>query len=147
MSRTDDKYLKQLQSRYRRASKKERSAMLDEFVRTTGYHRKHAGAVLNGRRERVPGPIRRPRRAVYGAEVSAALDTLAALFDHICSTRLRAAMDREVPRLFEAGDLPVSRECYEKLLVVSPSTMDRLRAGRQRGPGQRRGFTKPGTRK
>lgn len=145
MSRTDDKYLKQLQSRYRRASKKERSAMLDEFVRTTGYHRKHATAVLNGRRERVPGPIRRPRRAVYGAEVRAALVILADLFDHICSKRLRAAMDVEVPRLYEAGDLQVSPECYEKLLAVSPATMDRLRAGRQRKPGQQRGFTKPGT--
>jgi len=145
MSRTDDKYLKQLQSRYRKASKKERSAMLDEFVRTTGYHRKHATAVLNGRRERVPGPIRRPRRAVYGAEVSAALAILAELFDHICSKRLRAAMDVEVPRLYEAGALQVSPECYEKLLAVSPSTMDRLRAGHQRRPGKRRGFTKPGT--
>jgi predicted N-acyltransferase len=32
MSRTDDKYLKQLQARYRKASRKERSAILDEFV-------------------------------------------------------------------------------------------------------------------
>lgn len=145
MSQTDAKYLKQLQARYRKASRKERSAMLDEFVRTTGYHRKHAIAVLNGRRERVQGPIRRPRRAVYGPDVAAALAVLADLFDHICSKRLRAAMDIEVPRLYEAGSLQVSPECYQKLLAVSPSTMDRLRAGRQRRPGKRRGFTKPGT--
>jgi transposase InsO family protein len=145
MSQTDDKYLKQLQARYRKASRRERSAMLDEFVQTTGYHRKHAIAVLNGRRERVQGPIRRPRRAVYGPDVAAALAVLADLFDDICSKRLRAAMDTEVPRLYEAGTLQVSPECYQKLLAVSPSTMDRLRAGRQRKPGKRRGFTKPGT--
>jgi hypothetical protein len=145
MSRTDDKYLRQLQARYRKASRKERSAILDEFVKTTGYHRKHAIAVLNGRRERVAGPIRRPRRKVYNAEEADALGILADLFDNICSKRLRAAMDVELPRLYAAGTFRVSRECYEKLLAVSPATMDRLRAGRQRGPGRRSGFTKPGT--
>jgi hypothetical protein len=145
MSRTDDKYLRQLQARYRKASRKERSAILDEFVKTTGYHRKHAIAVLNGRRERVAGPIRRPRRKEYNAEEANALGILADLFDNICSKRLRAAMDVELPRLYAAGTFRVSRECYEKLLAVSPATMDRLRAGRQRGPGKRRGFTKPGT--
>jgi len=118
---------------------------LDEFVKTTGYHRKHAIAVLNGRRERTPGPIRRPRRQVYGAEVGDALATLADLFDNICSKRLRAAIDVELPRLYEAGTLRVSPECYRKLLSVSPATMDRLRASRQ-GVGRKgRGFTKPGT--
>ena len=145
MGRTDDRYLAQLKSRYRKASKKERSAILDEFVKTTGYHRKHAIAVLNGRRERVQGPIRRPRRRVYGAEEADALAVLATLFDHVCSKLLRAAMDVELPRLYETGALQVSSDCYEKLLRISPSTMDRLRAGSQRSAGKRRGFTKPGT--
>ena len=145
MGRTEDKYLKQLRARYRKASRKERSAILDEFVRTTGYHRKHAIAVLNGRRERVSGPIRRPRRRVYGREEADAIAILADLFDNICSKRLRAAMDVELPRLYKAGSFDVRPECYEKLLAVSPATMDRLRAGRQRRPGTRRGFTKPGT--
>lgn len=145
MSRTDDKYLKQLRARYRKGSKKERSTILDEFVKTTGYHRKHAIAVLNGRRERVSGPIRRPRRAVYGAEEVDALVVVAELFDDICSKRLRAAMDIELSRLYEAGVLQVSRACYQKLLTISPATMDRLRARHRHGPGKGRGFTKPGT--
>jgi len=145
MSRTDGKYLYQLQVRYRKASRKERSVILDEFVKTTGYHRKHAIAVLNGRRKRVSDPIQRPRRKVYGPEVGDALVMLAELFDNICSRRLRAALDVELPRLHEAGILQVSTECYKKLLAVSPSTMDRLRAEHQRMPGKRRGFTKPGT--
>jgi hypothetical protein len=145
MSRTDDKYLKQLQVRYRMASRKERTAILDEFVKTTGYHRKHAIAVLNRRRERVQGPIRRPRRAQYGVEEAQALDILADLFDNICSKRLRAAIDVELPRLYETGVLQISARCYKNLLVVSPATMDRLRSGRRRMVGKRRGFTKPGT--
>jgi hypothetical protein len=145
MSRADDSYLNQLRVRYRQASKKERSIILDEFVKTTGYHRKHAIAVLNGRRKQVPGLIRRPRKKTYGPDVGDALVVLADLFDNICSKRLRAALDVEVPRLYEAGVLQVSLECYKKLLAVSPSTMDRLRSERQRMPGKRRGFTKPGT--
>jgi len=145
MSRTDDRYLKQLQKRYRKASKKERTAILDEFVRTTGYHRKHATAVLNGQRERVAGPVRRPRRKVYGADVARALAQLAELFDNICSKRLRAALDAELPRLYQAGIVPVGPECYRKLMAVSPATIDRLLIREQPVIGMRRGFTKPGT--
>jgi hypothetical protein len=145
MSRTDDRYLKQLQTRYRKATKKEKTIILDEYVKTTGYHRKHATAVLNGRRERVQGPIRRPRRVQYGVEEVNALATLADLFDNICSKRLRAAMDVELPGLYQAGVLSISATCYENLLQVSPSTMDRLRARYRSHRGRRRGFTKPGT--
>jgi hypothetical protein len=145
MSRTDGGYLSQLRTRYRRASKKEKSLILEEFVKTTGYHRKHATAVLNGRRERVRGPIRRPRRAQYGAEEADALVFLAELFDDICSKRLRAALDVELPRLYRAGVLRISSDCYENLLRVSPATMDRLRVRYRPRQGQRRGFTKPGT--
>jgi len=145
MSRADGKYLAQLLARYRKANRKERSAILDAFIATTGYHRKHAIAVLNGHRERTTRPIRRPRRRVYGAAQAEALELLSDLFDNICAKHLRAAMDVELPRLHQAGALRVSEECYHKLLVVSPATIDRLRAERGRHPGQRRGFTKPGT--
>ena len=145
MSRIDGEYLRKLQVRYRKASKKERTIILDEVVKTTGYHRKYATALLNGKRERVQGPIRRPRRRVYGAEEADAIMILAGLFDHICSKLLRAAMDVELPRLCKAGVIQVGPECYEKLLQVSPSTMDRLRAGHPSSKSRSRGFTKPGT--
>ena len=145
MSRTDEKYIKQLKRRYRKAKKKERTVILDEFVKTTGYHRKHAVAVLNGRRTPVSGPIQRPRRRLYDAEVVDAILFLADLFDGICSKLLRAALDTELPRLYQAGVLQISPQCYDKLLKVSASTMDRLRAGHASAPRKSRGFTKPGT--
>jgi hypothetical protein len=145
MSRIDGQYLKQLQIRYRKASKKERTIILDEVVKTTGYHRKYATVLLNGKRERVQGPIRRPRRRVYGAEEAETIMILAALFDQICSKLLRAAMDTELPRLHQAGLIQVSPACYEKLMEVSPATMDRLRAQRRPATPKSRGFTKPGT--
>ena len=57
MSQTDEKYLARLRERYRKGSKKERSAMLDEYVKTASCHRKHAIAVLSGKRKRAKGPF------------------------------------------------------------------------------------------
>ncbi len=45
------KFLARLQKRYAKATKKQRIGMLDEFVATTGYHRKHASALLSGQRQ------------------------------------------------------------------------------------------------
>jgi len=145
MSRRDEEYLELLKERYRKASRKERSAILDEFVKTTSYHRKYATALLNGRQQRSHGPIRRPRRAIYGAEEARALLTLSQLFDYINSKRLRKALDAELQGLYESGFLQVSSECYQKLKRVSPATIDRLLAGRRRRLATGRGYTKPGT--
>jgi hypothetical protein len=145
MSRVDDKYLELLRNRYRAANRKERTAILDEFVKTTGYHRKHATALLNGKREHAKHPIRRPRSTVYGSGLVSPLLILVDLFDGICSKRLRAAMNVELPRLYKAGTLQVSREIYEKLMTISPATIDRLLVGRRRQIRKSRGFTKPGT--
>jgi hypothetical protein len=114
-------------------------------VKTTSYNRKYAIDVLNGKRKRAKGPIRRPRRARYGAEEAQALLNLWELFDGIHSKRLRAALDVELPRLYANGFVQVSAECYDKLLQISPATIDRLLRGRRPQWGKSRGFTKPGT--
>jgi transposase InsO family protein len=145
MSQLDEKYLARLRERYRKASKKERSAILDEYVKTTQCHRKHAIAVLRGKRKRVKGPIRRPRSTVYRDQEARALLQLWDLFDGICSKRLRSALDVELPRLYERDFLQVSAECYQKLMQISPATMDRLLKGRRLKVSKSRGFTKPGS--
>jgi len=145
MRQTDEKYIAQLITRYSKASKKERSEILDEFVKTTGYHRKYAIRVLGGKQKRNKGPIHRPRRALYGDEEARALLRLWELFDGIYSKRLRAAMDIELPRLYANGFLEVSLKCYEKLMQISPATIDRLLIGRRPQVRKSRGFTKPGT--
>jgi hypothetical protein len=144
MGQTDAKYLARLRHRYQRAGKKERSEILDEYVRTTGHHRKYAIGVLSGKRQHVPGPIHRPRRAKYGVEEAQALLSLRDLFDGICAKRLRAALDVELPRLRAGGFLQVSNESYEKLQQISPASIDRLLAGRRLAVTKSRGFTKPG---
>ena len=119
--------------------------MLDEFVKTTGYNRAYASTILSGKQKRVKGRIRRPRKAQYGAEEARALLKLWELFDGIYSKRLRAALDVELPRLYDNGFLQVSSECYEKLMRVSPATIDRLLMGRRPQVRKSRGFTKPGS--
>jgi hypothetical protein len=141
----DDKYLKLLRARYRQASKKEKTAILDEYVKTMGQNRKYAIGVLTGKRRTGKRPTRRPRRAIYGGEETQALLILSDLFDGICSKRLRAAMDVELPGLYESGVLQVTSGCYHKLMQISPATMDRLLVGRRPQLRKSRGFTKPGT--
>lgn len=145
MGQIDDKYLNLLRARYCRASKKERSAILDEYVKTTGCHRKYAIGVLRGKRKNAKHPVRRPRRAIYGDAEARALLVLSDLFDGICSKRLRGAMDVELPHLYDSRVLQISLECYLKLMQISPATMDRLLVGRRPQLAKSRGFTKPGT--
>lgn len=139
-------YLNQLRERYRNARKKQRGKILDEFVDTTGYHRKHAIALLRGKRcHRNPKtPSHRVRRRIYLAEDKRVVLWLAELFDQIGSKRLRAAMDTELDNL-RRHHLRVSPTCFQRLKHISPSTMDRMRRAEPRPTGRRRGGTKPGT--
>lgn len=145
-SKPSNEYLRTLKRRYRDARKKERGTILDEFVKTSGYHRKHAIALLRGKRVHRTGIIRRPRAKIYTEEDARAVFKLLKLFDYISSKRLRAAMDATLPTLRRQGHLPVSAASYKRLLKISPPTMDRLRATKREFVAKKRkGFTKPGT--
>jgi len=139
-------YLDQLRKRYAKASKKERTIILDEFVATTGYHRKHGIALLRGHRDwrRSATPYHRLRRRIYGDEEKRAVLHLGDMFDQIDSKRLRAAMDAELDTLRQQGHLPFSAVCYQHLQTISASSMERLRR-QQRKRVRPRGGTKPGT--
>lgn len=121
-----DKYLDSLKKRYARASKKERGQMLDEYVQTTGYHRKHAIAILSGRYQPGQRPFRRPRKTIYAAEDATALAFLSDLFDGINAKLLRAALDVELTPLYQRGVLQVSRACYRRLQHISPEDYPRI---------------------
>ncbi len=145
LCKPSEQFLSHLRERYRKARKKVRSQILDEFVATTGYHRKHAIALLRGTRHyrNSKVPIRRPRRCIYLPEDKHAVLWLAALFDQISSKRLRAAMTAELEHL--QPYLQVSAASFQRLQVISASTMDRFRRTGRRPAGHRRGGTKPGS--
>ncbi len=146
-NRPSEPFLEKLRERYAQATKKDRHSMLDEFVATTGYHRKHAIALLRGKRQHRDRskPIRRPRKRIYTDEDKRAVLWLVKLFDYIASKRLRVAMDNELAALFKQGDLQVSRVCYLRLRHISAATMDRFRHSLPHPYTRRRGSTKPGT--
>ena len=142
-----EQYLTKLRERYHKARKKQRGKILDEFVETTGYHRKYAMALLRGkpqpRNPKTPSP--RVRRRIYLAEDKRTVLWLAELFDQIGSKRLRSAMNVELENLRRQKHLQVSRACFKRLQQISPSTMDRFRRTEHRAPARHRGGTKPGT--
>jgi hypothetical protein len=141
------KSLAQIRKRYAKASKKQRSQILDEFVANTKYHRHHASALLAGTRQwHAPDqPLHRARSKFYTAEDQQALLDLVTLFDAIGSKRLRVALNNELANLRRNGHLKVSRSCYQHLCQVSPATMDRWRRTARRPGRKLRGGTKPGT--
>lgn len=139
-------FLRSLQSRYAQACKKDKSGMLDEFIKTTHCSRDHAIRLLRGDYTYATPPIRHPRARYYTAEDAAALEHISELLDWMCSKLLKVETPLVLPGLRDDGTLAISDTCAQHLLEMSPATIDRLRA-RQRPKGKhRRGFTKPGTR-
>ena len=111
--------------RYREARRREKSAILAEFVAATGYARKSAIRVLGGPIP-PPGPIRRPRPRRYSAAVLGALSIAWAAADCICAKRLVPFLPELVPSLERHGHLTIADDVREQLLTVSPATVDRM---------------------
>ncbi len=138
-------YLRSLQARYRRAGKKAKGVILDEFTQTSGCDRDYAIRLLRGDYTYTTQPIRHPRARYYTAEDAAALEHLSELLDWMCSKLLKAEIPLVLPGLRQDGTLEITDTCAQHLLEMSPATIDRLRARRRPKGKHRRGFTKPGT--
>lgn len=140
-------YLEAIRTRYRRARKAGKTAILDEFCAICGYHRKYALRLLrtSGRRNkpavRKPGPV--SRYAV--PELIDALRTIWMSSDQLCSKRLKAALPLWLPH-YETSFKPLSVETRARLATISAASIDRLlkplraRLGKKGLSG-----TKPGT--
>ena len=136
--------LKEARQHYWRAGKKEKTRLLNEFVRYTGYHRKYALALLKGRYSHHKATTRR-RKRLYPQEVTNALVVIWTVCDYIASRRLQPFLPEIVPILERQGTLQLTPETRQLLLQVSRATMDRLLkpARRTRAP-HGRSTTKPG---
>jgi len=132
----------EIATRYRTESKIGKQAILDEFCRTTGYHRKYAVQVLNswGKKtvhvvdgkpvEFVVGEARkrkkRTRERVYDGQVQEALRELWELFDHQCGKRLIVLMRTNMEVLKAEPEFHIDDTIAEKLCRISAATVDRL---------------------
>jgi hypothetical protein len=134
-------------ARYLKATKRERSAMLDELCALTGWTRDHARRAIRtavARGDPPPPPAPRPR--IYDEEVLVALRMIWATLDGPSGKRLAPFLPEIVEVLERCGELKVSGEIRGKLTRISAATIDRMLAPeRERLKVKGRSGTKPGT--
>ncbi len=113
--------------RYKNAARPEKKRILDEFLESTGFHRKHATRLLNeilkGDR---PRQERRGRPRLYGPAVQDALIAAWRTMNYICGKRLVPFLPELLPTLERHGHLVLSDRTREQLLEMSASTADRI---------------------
>ena len=143
--RSRREYLEAIRGRYRKAGRKEKVVILDEFCVNCGYNRKYAIRLLHKKEDDTPGQRRPGPRSTYdGESLLLALKRIWFATDQMCSKKLKAAIPLWLP-FYEREFEPLAEEVHHKLLAMSPATIDRLlkplRALHKKGHCS----TKPGT--
>ncbi len=118
------KYLKIMQRRYKKATRRERAVLLDEMEQVTGLERKTLIRLMRGGLER--RPRQRQRGRTYGAEVDDALRVIAESYDYICAERLQPNLVAMAQQLATHNELRLSLGLLEQLAVVSVPTVRRI---------------------
>ncbi|MCL1844053.1 MAG: transposase [Defluviitaleaceae bacterium] len=138
--------IKRYEAKYLKASKKEKSRILDSIHESTGISRSRARRILTGSGVKKQKK-RRPRRAPeYDAAFAAVLEKMWVHMDFACGRRLVAGMEDMLEALQRCGEFETSEEILAKLKTVSAATADRLLAKAKKGlilKGEP--TTKPGT--
>ena len=135
---TRTELLRAIRGRYREASKRDKSRMLDEFVAIAGCHRKHAVRLLNqAGQDNSERPVPRGKR-IYDEAVRQALIAVWEAADRICGKRLKAALPSMVQSLERHGHLDLDPDVRERLFSASASTIDRLLTPVREQAGSRR---------
>jgi hypothetical protein len=112
-------------ARYRAANRDEKKGILDEFVKVTDFHRKHAIRVLKKSPRAAIGQPRQ-RARIYNEAVREALIIVWEAADRICGKRLRQVIACLIDAMERHGHLRLDPAVRESLLTMSAATMDRL---------------------
>ena len=137
-------YLQAIYERYRKAGRKDKEVILNEFCANTGYHRKYAIRLLNGPRPERHWKSRKRRRGLsYGAETVAVLTAVWEAAGYPWSLRLKALLPQWMPWIRKRFQLRPLIE--EQLRKISPRQIDRrLKAQKTQRRRRLYGRTKPG---
>lgn len=146
-SRSKREYLEAIYLRYKRACRKGKAVILDEFCATCGYHRKHAIRLLRKfKRFLKPKHNKKGRKSLYNKDVIVKpLKRIWLAANLPCSKRLKAILPLWLPGYIQSyGEL--DKEVSNALFVISHATIDRLLSPvRVKYKGRGRSTTKPGT--
>ena len=127
------KYLRKMKSRYSKAKRQERSALLNEMEAVTGLHRKGLIRLMNSSLSRKPRT--QERSETYGTEVSNAIRVIADSLDYPCAERLTPNLGWMAKHLAAHDGLEVSDPLLLLLDQISISTVARrLKTIRQDQP-------------
>jgi hypothetical protein len=153
----------EVQTRYKKAKKKQKKIILDEFTALTGYNRNYASRVLRLYYGKRIGSIgrgkakihyvvgkdkkKKERKRFYTDDVTNVLKKIWTVLDMPCGKRLAPFMPEIILKLEAFSEIEMDSSAKQKLLKISASTIDRLlkpvRDSLRIGRG--RSFTKPGT--
>ena len=134
---TRTEVLRAIRNRYREASKKDKSRMLDEFVAIAGCHRKHAVRLLRQCDEPTVRTVPKGQR-IYDEAVKEALTVVWEASDRICGKRLKAVPPSMVEPLERHGHLDLDPGVRLRLFAASAATIDRLLRPIREQAGSRR---------
>src|SRR5215472_3462500 len=117
-------YTAALRPRYRLASRRDKSRLLDEFCRITHRHRKVAIGLLRHPPKRARRRAGRPPQ--YVRSLRPVLEQLWEASDYLASKRLAPFPPDLIEALERHDELTLSAEQRTALLHISPATIDRL---------------------
>jgi len=143
--RSKREMIEAIHPRYLKANRAGKTQILDEFIATTGYHRKYAIRVLK-HGAKAKGIKKVGRRKTYQGEVVQALEQIWEIYGRICSKRLHPYMSEGIAVLERCHELSLEPEIKQMLLSMSRSTIDRcLKKARFSHPQHGLSTTKPGS--
>ncbi len=135
--------LEKTRKRYRRAGRRYKKIILDEFCATWGYHRKYAIVRLNEKASKTTSSRGRPTR--YGKKEHAVLKRIWLTGNRPCSRRLKMMLAEWLPPYEEEYGV-VDQQIRQNLHRISKNSIDRLlRPTRKKYGSRGRCGTRPGT--
>jgi hypothetical protein len=125
--RSKKEYIAAINLRYKNASRKQKTPILNEFCATLGFHRKHAIRLLRKFKRFRKTKTKKPGRAPFYSQTSILkpLKKIWLAANLPCSKRLKTILPPWIPGYIQSfGPLPP--EILEALSRISPATIDRI---------------------